>query len=272
MTPMTDSNEITHTASLPLFWSAKPSAEAALKGDTLSGHTAVVVRSKEWSRLTSHARMRLAQRSRRLSEAALLWLLDADRAATVGYGKGHMHWHRLVYAGDLEWLVAVQDVRDGYVITILNENEGRFQTIPPERKRTARLRADHSNSERPVLPVHGATAPAPGVCMAISGLIRSEGQTSRFRAIGRYRFPAGTLIETAREALADAGFTSCLATRLTERSITIDQVLLITLFSRPTKLLIEIEGVRLMNSHDEFLGAHGHVGGGGNSYIAFNPS
>ena len=102
----------------------------------------MATRSKVWSRLTSHARMRLAQRSRRLSETALLRLLDADQAATVGYGKGHMHWHRLVYAGDLEWLVAVQDIRDGYVITILNENEGRFQTIPTERKLTARLIQD----------------------------------------------------------------------------------------------------------------------------------
>lgn len=77
-------------------------------------------RFKGWcSRLSVHAAQRLAERTH-IREPDLLGLLDGEKSVPVGIEERTNRLHRLVYSvNDEECFVAVQDMGNGEVITVL---------------------------------------------------------------------------------------------------------------------------------------------------------
>ena len=117
---------------------------------------------KERTTLSIHARMRLTERTR-LSEAELVQLLDEGRSASVAYRRGITHWHRIVYSfHDENYFVAISDVRNGEVITVIPIHfyEETFGPISPKPKQKALQRADLSHDiSISFLPSLGETPP-----------------------------------------------------------------------------------------------------------------
>jgi len=185
--------------------------------------------------LTNHAKERLAERTK-LSVEMFAQQFDNFETVSVGYRRAAGHWHRLFYSlPDEKYFVAIQDMRNGDVITVLplEYHETLAWPISDKSKRRALLKVKPELIE--VLP----DRPSP--------IVRSVGTKAEITAIsidgartnfGSHRFAA--TINTSEAALADDTFISKVLMKSASRGVPLASIDKLLLYDRHDSHLVTI--------------------------------
>jgi len=169
--------------------------------------------------LTKHARERLALRTR-LTPEDFGNLLDGYRTISVGYEPDTYRWHRLFFsAPDMRHYVAIQDISNGVVITILpiDYHENLAWKISAKRlRRAVALVSTRLEDQLYPTPAHDSF---PGIRAGIAGHFWKTTQTTEIHNLGRYRFK--TTPEDADDVLQDDAFIATLIVRVRQKKLSI---------------------------------------------------
>jgi len=198
------------------------------------------------NRLTWHAQFRLRTRTS-LQDADVLALLENQQTVSVGYWWTLSLWHRLFYsAPDRAHFVAIQDLREGYILTILPLAFYRNQNLacPVDElqlRKAIWLAAPAIHDEL------YAPAPAAGVKMLYWASALGRNRIN----LGVHRFSPAP--QTAADVLADAAFVRNLRKTLAREGVNPAYLIAIHLFAKRTGHWVKIEWPELGTIGPEFV-------------------
>ena len=190
------------------------------------------------SRLTHHAKLRLAERTT-MTEDAFFQLIDSLRYVVVGIEPYTNTLHKLIYSEqDRDHFVTIQNMATGEVITILplHYHKNLEWKITEKKLRQAVFRAAPRIHDS--LYYQNDKLEKEGVKCSVALVLATLGLKSKKRTFGSYRF--AELPETAEDALCDPGFVEKITTRLRDLNVSIDEVEEILLSDTEGNLVLKL--------------------------------